>query len=94
MQARRWPSTHIFPFNICLLSLLLFVLFVKVLHMFLKCVVQREEILPVSGRRETLNPLTVRRGKRKKKRLDASKTLWSQSGYKEVKQIHDRAQPR
>lgn len=43
-----------------LLTLPLF-FFVKFLHMCLKCVVQREEILAVSGLRETLSPLIVRK---------------------------------
>jgi len=43
-----------------LLTLPLF-FFVKFLHMCLKCVVQREEILAVSGLRETLSLLIVRK---------------------------------
>lgn len=58
--------------------------------MFLKCVVQREEILAVSGFRETLSLIAVRR----KKSGYASKSFWNKVGYKEVKQINDRAQKR
>ena len=43
-----------------LLTLPLF-FFVKFLHMCLKCVVQREEILAGSGLRETLSLLIVRK---------------------------------
>lgn len=61
-----------------LLTLTLF-FFVKFLHMYFKCVVQREEILAVSGFRETLSPLTVRKmgwgG-------CASETCWNKAGDK------------
>lgn len=47
--------------------------------MYFKCVVQREEILAVSGFRETLSPLTVRKmgwgG-------CASETCWNKAGDK------------
>lgn len=59
--------------------------------MFLKCVVQREEILAMSGFKETLSPVIVRE---RKKAGCASKSFGKKAGNKEVKQINDRMQKR
>lgn len=62
------PSTHTFAFE----HFPSFILFGKFLFMFLKCVVEREEILAVSGFRETLSPFIL---SGRKKPGHASKTL-------------------
>lgn len=89
MKGRLGPSTHISPFNIS--PLFPSFCFVQFLHMFLKCVVQREEILAVSGFKETLSPVIVRE---RKTAGCASKSFWKKAGNKEVKQINDRMQKR
>lgn len=58
------------PISPWLLPLFLLILAVKCLHVFLKCMAQRKEILAVSGFRETVSLREVRRNRPG----DASKT--------------------